>query len=163
MSKLVFEEKYDPRGRCTSTVDTKLLLKKQMMTLMVRSRLYSVSTVDGTKRQIPLHQLLIAKLKLKVNMTTATDLRTDKIFNRLELKDDGETAVHYLVPTTTRKVTAKMSGEIKLVHSLNAGDAGKQFVSISKSFTINKSDESNLFGAFHLIQCRSRQCHRFVR
>eukprot|EP01083_Nonionella_stella_P140227 429446_1 len=132
-------------------LDREQLLDKQRVQLLIRSALYIRNTHNGTKCQIPL--TLVQDVKAEVNITTADDVDVDKTFGDLQLTNDKETVVSFTVPTKTRRITVTLTGFIKRIHSTQVGDAGKQFVSIDKAFTINDIENSNQFGSFHLNSC----------
>eukprot|EP01083_Nonionella_stella_P096023 269721_1 len=132
-------------------MDREQLLDKHRVQLLIRSALYVRNTHNGTKCFVPL--TLVQDVKLEVHITTADDVDVDKTFDDLQLTNDKETVVSFTVPTKSRRITVTLTGFIKRIHSTQVGDAGKQLVSINKTFTINDIENTNQFGSFHLNSC----------
>eukprot|EP01084_Bolivina_argentea_P287487 493320_1 len=61
------------------------------------------------------------------------------------------------MPLKTRSIKVKLNGFVKYVHSTKVGNAGRQFVSIDKTFNINKMEDTYKFGSFYLNKCENNE------
>eukprot|EP01084_Bolivina_argentea_P216417 367673_1 len=138
---------------CNIFIDREQLLEKQKAIVLIRSCLYIQSSVDNNiKRKISVKSL--QNTQLQINISTGTDVDVDESFN-VQLKDEQETAISFIVPTKTRKINLKLSAFVRLIHSIKVGNEGMQFVAFDKTFIINDVDDTNKFGAFHLNKCEN--------